>query len=182
MFTYNFDSFSITILHEKIENSNSDVILNWIYPTLKSGNHSCANILNKAGTQVKAQLMLIRSSVYNYGDCFSTLPGFLKSNVLLHSIMTPYKEKYNESFFKIKETLLTYSKDNLCRSISLSFPINDYDTCINFILEYFPKVTSIKKIMLYVNSDQELQELRNVLYKKNKKESWLFRFLRLFKK
>lgn len=154
-----------------LQDTTADVLINWCFPDLKSGPDFFADVIKKADNQVYYSLSYYRGYL-KPSDCVSTINGALRCNIIFHSVVPQVVEKYNDTFSNLFNSLTTYGKENLCRTIAISIP--DYRFLPAIMVQmnaYFPELKSLREVIIYCKSEaQQDLLLREVeKYKRNKR-------------
>lgn len=140
---------------EQIEDSKTDVIINWITIDLSGIDASYFKLHNKAGSQLYGTSIPFKGFLKD-SDCFST-PGFLLyQNLVIHSVLPFEKELYGLMWRNIFETLKEYKKENILRTVSLKVPeINELQLFYNTFKEH----CIIEDLKFYFYLEESQKEL-----------------------
>lgn len=151
----------IRLKNGKIEDEETDVIVNWVYSDLRSGPNSFYNIHNKGGLQLFQAVMTYEANLINIPDCscFTTIPGQLGCKLVMHSVIPTLKSLYSKSFFNIARTIETYKKNNICNSISIYIP-EQVELCMYNIKELLLNLGLVEVVLLY-KTDKEFDKMNN---------------------
>ena len=141
----------VVVRKGNIEEEATDIILNWVGSDLRSGPRSFFDIHLKAGPQLFNSFLSYEANMNSIRetDAFTTLPGLLACNLVVHAIMPTYEGNYMKTFMNIALTIGTFKKDNLARALSMYIP-----ECPDIIM------IGIKEFLLDVGLDEVV-----VLYK-----------------
>ena len=157
----------LCIKHGRIENEDSDLIINWLYPDLRSGPASFYHIHEKAGVQLFNAMVTYEVGVGNLKECdaFTTIPGQLDCKMVLNAILPNIITMYPKLFFNISETIKEYKKRNICNTLSIFIPC-----------ELEAHLMGIKNFLL----DLGLHEI-NIMYLNTKEHEMISAFVERFK-
>lgn len=149
---------SNTLLNVKkgrIENEESDVIVNWLHIDMRSGPPQFYAIHRKAGAQLFNAVMSyeVGMNSINPCDCFTTLPGLLDCRCVFHVIIPMVKKTYVRAFLHMAETIKTYKKDNLCRNMSLYIP-EEHNSCLAGVKEFLLDC-GLDEVTIVYSTDEE---------------------------
>ena len=153
---------------ENLFEREHDLLMNWMAPDMMQGPKFFDKILKKAGNQVRTQFYVLRNHL-KPTDSFITNAGPINSDRIINSILPDNISQFNESSFKIKESLLTYSKERKCRFLGYWFPTNDFDIHIENLISYIFEVNTIRIIYIYC-WPEELETIKKNFKKRIQKE------------
>ena len=164
----------IKVKRGKIEEEDGDVILNWVYSDLRSGPNSFYNIHNKGGLQLFQAVITYEANLQRIPDCscFTTIPGQLNCKMVLHSVIPTLKSLYSKSFFNIAQTLKTYMRGNICKTMSIYIP-EQAELCMFNIKELLLNL-GLEEVILLYKTENEFNVINNYFsayeYKQTRKE------------
>jgi hypothetical protein len=157
----------ITVKQGDVSEASGDVLVSWCAPTLKHGLPAYYNIMKRAGHQVAYSMMLFETGVKE-GDAFTTIPGFVDFNIMVHAITPQNANLFNISFFNIISTLQEYGKENICRDATMEIPTTDYVLFIDNLLLYESQLVDFS-FNFVLEEEKNVTKLTNLLDEKFKK-------------
>lgn len=168
----------------EIETQSGDAILNWTALNLNAGPDSFYKIHRQGGPQISSAISLISAHNirFNTGDVFSTIPGMLDFNILLHGILPLPEETevYETLLFNVIETLDTYKKqNNICRNLFITFPdILNNKKIIQGLLNYEYKLADFTFVFIV---DEKIFQKTTALIETLTQGTLLQRIKKMFK-
>jgi len=156
-----------------LEDESTDVLILWVFEDLKSGPEPFADVVKRASSQAYYSLYTLKEYL-NPSDCITTIGGGVKANILCFSVYPINEAKFQDSIFNIRETLNTYSKQNLCRFVSLSLPTyKNLDKIISYLDTYFQNFEPLRELRIFCKTDIEKglieKSLKKVIKQRTKK-------------
>lgn len=165
---YNLQSENKLIIKQgQVEEEMGDVLISWCAETLRNGQETFHRTIKKAGHQVQYSMLSFEGKV-RQGDCFTTIPGFVEFNTIIHSITPTNVNLFNNSFFNIMNTLKTYTKDNVCRDAYLTIPTVEFDGFIDNFMIYEKQLSGFS-FNFVLDKEEDIVKLTKLLDKKLKK-------------
>lgn len=114
-------STKVVLKKGKIEEEESDAIVNWVNVDMRSGPKSFYRIHQAAGVELWKKSIPF-DDVAVECDCFSTNSGMLPCKIVLHTIIPIHKNNYLFCFQNMAETIKSYKKGNVMRTLSIFIP------------------------------------------------------------
>lgn len=154
---------------------NCDVVINWMSPYIFDSPSCFVKLKENAGELFYSTILPYKDNV-NYFDSFTTHAGLLPATIICNTVYAPVANRYNEAFFKIKETLLTYGKNNLCRFLSITAPDKDLNKFVHYLVLYLQQVNTLKEIRIFVDEEKDCNQIIKELssHKKSKFKNILY--------
>lgn len=159
---FEFKKYNIILEIGDITKNDSDILISWANVDLMSGPFPFNTIVEEAGPQYSYTLLPKKQDV-KYTDAFTTIPGMLPTSIIVTCVLPVLPEMYNDCFFKIKDTIKTYSQNNLTRYIAMSIPdFSNTKTIFHYLFLYFDELR-LKELRIFVKDEKQFQILNKVL-------------------
>lgn len=160
------------IVGDLVEES-CDVLIVWSFHDMKSGPEPFADVVRKADSQAYYSFYALKEHL-KPSDAVTTIGGGTKASRILFSIFPVNEEKFQDSFYNIRQTLDTYSKKNLCRFVSLSMPsYKKLDNLVMYMNTYLQDMVSLKEVRIFCKSEEAKELIKKSLQKvQTKKVPW----------
>lgn len=155
-----------------------DVVLNWTTSFFeRSMTASFRDLVKESGPQPIDAIYTFQANIsqgsLSSGDSLSTIPGLIKFNLIIHSII-PFN---NFSWLNIMKTISRYKEENLCRTVFI--PLPNWEDRDYFISEFLTYQTTLEDIsfIFVVTDDLQKRLIEDLL----KQKGWKFKKKTLMK-
>ncbi len=146
----------LNIKKGRIEDETADVIVNWLHIDMRSGPNEFYNIHRKAGAQLFNSVITyeVGMNSIKHCDCFTTIPGLLDCRCVFHVIIPMVKKTYVRAFLNMAETIKTYKRENLCKTIALYIP-EEHNSCLAGVKEFLLDCGLDEVTIVYSNDTEK---------------------------
>jgi len=159
-----FNNISFKISSLDCTKEENDILLTWINPDFKTGPEYSYDIMLAIGQANRFQVYILKEHLHS-SDSFIINPGQIPTEAIIFSVLPiDNKSLFNESFFKIKESLNKYKEEFNCRYLGMWFPSTDYNLYIDNLFNYILMVDSLKEITIYCE-EKEKDKIYSLLEK-----------------